>query len=324
MPHAGVSAAPDTGVLGRDHAPTAERRPAGTSARAPRPRSIARRRVVDRAVRAVAWLAGAFGIFIMGWIVFTVVVRGIGAIDWAFFTQPTPQDPMSPGGGLANAIVGTLAITAGAAIIGIPIGLFGAVYLAEYGRNGRIATTIRTITNVVLGVPSIIAGMFAYAILVKPLHHYSGFAGSVALAFIMLPVMTRTAEDVLNLVPNELRESSLAMGAPRYKATMGVIMRAARPGLITGTILAVVRVSGETAPLLFTALSSPYWLTGLLGPSGYFGGPTANLTKTIYDYATSPYKNWQELAWGGALLIIVTVLLLNVGARLIFQRGKEW
>jgi phosphate transport system permease protein len=289
-----------------------------------RRRSVARRRAVDRAVRVAAWLAALFGIFVMGWILVTVVVRGIGAINWDFFTQPTPQDPMQSGGGLANAIVGTIAITLGAALIGIPVGFFGAVYLAEFGRNGRVATVVRTITNVVLGVPSIIAGMFVYAILVKPLHQYSGFAGSVALAFIMLPVMTRTAEDVLNLVPNELRESSLALGAPRWKATMGVIVRAARPGLVTGAILAVVRVSGETAPLLFTALSSPYWLTGLFGPSGYFGGPTANLTKTIYDCATSPYQNWQNLAWGGALLIIVAVLGMNVLTRLVFQRGKEW
>jgi len=187
---------------------------------------------------------------------------------------------------------------------------------------GRIATAIRTITNVVLGVPSIIAGLFAYAILVKPLHHYSGFAGSIALAFIMLPVMTRAAEDVLNLVPNELRESALAMGAPRWRATLGVIVRSARAGLITSTILAVVRVAGETAPLLFTALSSPYWLKGLFGPSGFFGGPVANLTKTIYDYSTSPYQHLQQLAWGGALLIIVAVLGTNVLVRLVFQRGK--
>ena len=289
-----------------------------------RTRSVTRRRLVDRVVRGLSWAAASVGVFIMGWIVVTVVVRGIGAINWAFFTQATPQDPMQAGGGLANAIVGTIVITLVAAVIGIPVGFLGAVYLAEYGRNGRVATAVRTITNVVLGVPSIIAGMFVYAILVKPLHHYSGFAGSVALAFIMLPVMTRTAEDVLNLVPNELRESALALGAPRYKATMGVIVRSARPGLITGAILAVVRVSGETAPLLFTALSSPYWLTGLFGPSGFFGGPTANLTKTIYDYATSPYENWQDLAWGGALLIIVAVLGMNLLARLVFQRGKEW
>jgi phosphate transport system permease protein len=288
-----------------------------------RRRSVARRRFVNKVVTVGAWTAGAIGIFFMGWIVLTVVRRGIGAINWAFFTE-LPPGPGDPGGGLANAIVGTIVITFGAALIGIPVGFFAAVYLAEFGRNGRIATAIRTITNVVLGVPSIVAGLFAFAILVRPLSHYSGFAGSVALAFIMLPVMTRTAEDILNLVPNDLRESALAIGAPRWKATMGVIVRSARGGLITGAILAVVRVSGETAPLLFTALSSPYWLEGLFGQSGYFGGPTANLTKTVYDYATSPYQNWQDLAWGGALVIIVTVLGMNILARLIFQRGKEW
>ena len=198
------------------------------------------------------------------------------------------------------------------------------MYLAEFGRNGRVATGIRGITNVVMGVPSIIVGVFAFAILVKPVHHYSGFAGSVALAFIMLPVMARTTEDILNLVPNELRESGLAMGAPRWRVTMGVICRAARGGLITGATLAVVRIAGETAPLLFTALSSPYWMTGLFGAGGYFGGPVANMTKTIYDFAGSPYSHLQHLAWGGAFVIIVAILGMNILVRLLFQRGKEW
>jgi phosphate transport system permease protein len=152
-----------------------------------------------------------------------------------------------------------------------------------------------------MGVPSIIVGVVAYGLLVLTFRHYSGFAGSAALAFIMLPVMARTAEDILNLVPNELRESALALGAPRWKATLGVVCRAAKSGLLTGAILSVVRVGGETAPLLFTAFNSPYWLHGLFGSSGFFGGPTANLTKTIYDFATSPYQNWVNLAWGGAL-----------------------
>ncbi|HEY5112647.1 MAG TPA: phosphate ABC transporter permease PstA [Coriobacteriia bacterium] len=300
---------------------SADTMPGPLSAVPLRPRSVARRRVVDRLVTSLAWLAAAFGVFIMGWIVVTVVGRGIGAINWAIFTQSPPAGA-DLGGGLGPCIVGTIVLTGFAAVIGIPIGFFGAVYLSEFGRTGRIATAIRTITNVVLGVPSIIAGLFAYAILVKPLHHYSGFAGSIALAFIMLPVMTRAAEDVLNLVPNELRESALAMGAPRWRATLGVIVRSARAGLITSTILAVVRVAGETAPLLFTALSSPYWLKGLFGPSGFFGGPVANLTKTIYDYSTSPYQHLQQLAWGGALLIIVAVLGTNVLVRVVFQRGK--
>ncbi|MFA4966179.1 MAG: phosphate ABC transporter permease PstA, partial [Thermoleophilia bacterium] len=245
------------------------------------------------------------------------------AIDWGFFTQ-LPPAAGQVGGGLGNAILGTLAITLAAALLGIPTGFLAGVYLAEYGRDGRMATAIRLIANVVMGVPSIIVGVFAFAILVRPLHHYSGFAGAVALAFIMLPVMARTTEDMLNLVPNELRESALAMGAPRWKVTLGVVARAARGGLITGGVLAIVRVSGETAPLLFTALSSQYWMQGLFGPEGFFGGPVANLTKQMFDFAGSPYPGWQELAWGGALVIIVAVLGMNVLVRLLFQRGKKW
>ena len=222
-----------------------------------------------------------------------------------------------------NAIVGTLVITGVAALMAIPTGFLGGIYLAEFGRNGRIATGVRMIANVVMGVPSIIVGVFAFATIVKPVQHYSGFAGSVALAFIMLPVMARTTEDILNLVPNEIRESGLAMGAPRWKVTLGVVCKAARGGLITGATLAIVRVAGETAPLLFTALSSPYWMTGLFGPGGFFGGPVANLTKTIYDFSGSPYPQWQELAWGGALVIIIAVLGMNILVRLLFQRGRQ-
>jgi phosphate transport system permease protein len=289
-----------------------------------RHRSAARRKAVDLAVKVLSWIGASFGIAVMAFVVWQVIVRGIGALDWAFFTETTPQDPNSTGGGLANAIVGTLIITGVAAAIGIPMGFFGGVYLAEFGRNGRVATAVRMIANVVMGVPSIIVGVFAFAILVQPVSHYSGFAGAVALAFIMLPVMARTTEDILNLVPNELRESGLAMGAPRWKVTLGVVCRAARGGLITGATLAIVRVAGETAPLLFTALSSPYWIEGLFGPGGFFGGPVANMTKTIYDFAASPYPNWQDLAWGGALVIIVAVLGMNILVRLVFQRGKEW
>ncbi len=286
-----------------------------------RRRSVGRRRIADALVQTGAWIGAVIGIAVMGWIVVTVVVRGMGAWNVAFFTK-LPPPPTGGGGGVANCIVGTIVITLGATIIGLPLGFFGAIYLAEFGRTGRVATLIRSVTNIVLGVPTIIAGMFAYALLVLPSHHFSGFSGSIALAFIMLPVMTRTAEDMLNLVPNELRESALAMGVPRWRATLGVIVRAARGGLITGGLLAVVRVAGETAPLLFTALSSPYWLT-LHGGSGYFGGPVANLTKFIYDNAQQPYPHLIEMAWGAALLIIVTVLGVNIVTRLIFQRGYE-
>jgi len=289
-----------------------------------RHRSTAGRRVTDRLVKGFAWIGASLGIAVMVFIVWEVVARGAQVWNVAFFTQPTPQDVTSTAGGFANAIVGTLVITGVAALMAIPVGFLGGVYLAEFGRDGRVATSIRMIANVVMGVPSIIVGVFAFAILVQPLHHYSGFAGSVALAFIMLPVMARTTEDILNLVPNELRESGLAIGAPRWKVTLGVVCKAAIGGLITGASLAIVRVAGETAPLLFTALSSPYWMTGLTGPGGFFGGPVANLTKTIYDFSASPYPHWQDLAWGGALLIIVVVLGMNILVRLLFQRGKEW
>jgi phosphate transport system permease protein len=299
--------------------------PASRSSALPlRRRSAARRKALDATVKALAWIAASCGIAVMALILYEVVVRGAKAWDLAFFTQPTPLDPLSASGGMANAIVGTLIITAGAALLAIPVGFLAGVYLAEFGRDGRTATAIRMIANVVMGVPSIIVGVFAFAILVKPLQHYSGFAGSVALAFLMLPVMARTTEDMLNLVPNELRESALAMGVPRWRVTLGVVLKAARAGLITGATLAVVRVAGETAPLLFTALSSPYWITGLFGPGGYFGGPVANLTKQMFDMAGSPYPHLQALAWGGALFIIVFVLGLNILVRLIFQRGKEW
>lgn len=288
-----------------------------------RPRSHARRKAVDVVIKVSAWAAAWSGIAVMLLIVWEVIQRGITAIDWAFFTE-LPPVVGEDGGGLGNAILGTLVITAVAAAIAIPVGFLGGVWLAEFGRNGRIATGVRMVANVNMGIPSIVVGVFVFAVLVKPLQHYSGFAGSIALAFIMLPVMARTTEDILNLVPNELRESGLAMGVPRWRVTLGVVIRAARSGLITGAVLATVRVAGETAPLLLTALSSPYWLDGLFGPEGFFGGPTANLTKTVYDFSGMPYERMQELAWGGALLIIVAVLGLNVLMRLIFQRGKEW
>jgi phosphate transport system permease protein len=289
-----------------------------------RHRSVARRKAVDAVVKVLSWVGALCGIAVMAFVIYQVIIRGIAVISWQFFVQSTPQDFMSPTGGLANAIVGTLLITAVAALISIPAGFFGGIYLAEFGRNGRVATAVRMIANVVMGVPSIIVGIFAFAIMVKPMGHYSGIAGSVALAFIMLPVMARTTEDILNLVPNELRESGLAMGAPRYKVTLGVVCRAARGGLITGATLAIVRVAGETAPLLFTALSSPYWITGLFGSDGFFGGPVSNLTMTMYQFAGQPYPELQQLAWGGALVIIVAVLGMNVLVRLLFQRGKEW
>jgi phosphate transport system permease protein len=277
-------------------------------------RSAARRRMTDRSVTVFSAVAALIALLALGWILYEVVRRGAGAIDFDFFTKlPTP--PGEPGGGVANAIVGTLLMTAMATAAGVPLGLLGGVYLAEFGKKTRFGAAVRFCTNVLMGTPSIIVGVFAYTLVVLPTKVFSAYAGALALAIIMLPVMGRTAEDILTLVPNSLRESALALGAPRWKVTLSIVFRAARPGLITGGLLAVARASGETAPLLFTCLNSPYWMHSL-------GEPIANLTVTIFNYAMSPYDNWQQLAWGASLVITVGVLLLNLAARLSFRGSK--
>jgi len=259
--------------------------------------------------------AALLGIAVLAWILWEVIARGSAALTPAFFTQaPTP--PGVEGGGLANAIVGTLVLTAIATGIGTPIGVLAGVFLAEFGTKSRIATAVRFTTNLLMGTPSIIIGIFVYALLVLPVGHFSGWAGAVALAIIIIPVVLRTTEDMLSLVPDELRESALALGAPRWRATLGVVFRAAKTGLVTGVLLAVARVSGETAPLLFTALNSYYWPETI-------NEPTANLTVTIFNYAMSPYADWQEKAWGASLLITVGVLFVGVLSRFVLDRRKK-
>jgi phosphate transport system permease protein len=251
--------------------------------------------------------AALLGIGVLVWILWEVVARGIGALTPAFFTRlPTP--PGMEGGGLANAILGTLLMTVLATAIGTPLGLLAGIYLAEFGTTSRIATAVRFTTNLLMGTPSIIIGIFTYALIVLRTGHFSGWAGAVSLAVIMFPVVLRTTEDMLNLVPDELRESALALGAPRWRATLTVIFRAAKTGLVTGILLAVARVSGETAPLLFTALNSFYWPESI-------NQPTANLTVTIFNYAMSPYHDWQAKAWGASLLITVSVLVVAILSR---------
>jgi phosphate transport system permease protein len=218
-----------------------------------------------------------------------------------------------PGGGLANALVGTLLITLLATLIGVPVGLFAGIYLAEFATKSVFAISVRFTTNVLMGMPSIIIGLFIYTILVVSTGHFSGYAGAVALAIIMLPVVARTTEDMLGLVPNALREAALALGAPRWKVTLGIVFRAAKSGLLTGVLLAVARVSGETAPLLFTTLNSPYWTFSL-------NKPMANLTVSIFNFAMSPYRDWQQLAWGASLIITAAVLLLTVVARVAIRK----
>ena len=278
------------------------------------PRSLTTRRIANVTVSALSTLSAFLGIFFLGWILFEVMQRGLGAVSPAFFTElPTPIGVT--GGGLANAIFGSVLMTLLATLIGVPLGLCTAVYLSEYGRDSRLANTVRFCTNILMGIPSIIIGMFVFALIVVRIHHFSGAAGALALAIIMLPIVARTSEDMLNLVPNALRESALALGIPRWRAINNIIFRAARTGLMTGVLLAIARVSGETAPLLFTALNSPHWPESL-------SAPMANLPVTIFNYAMSPYEDWQRLAWGASFIIMVAVLGLTLVSRFLLHERK--
>jgi len=273
------------------------------------------RKLSNTIVVGLSGFSALIGLFFLGWILMVVIIRGVSAISLDFFTKlPTP--PGVAGGGLANAIVGTLLITLMAVLLGVPLGILGGVYLSEFGERSKVAAVVRFAANVLMGTPSIIVGVFIYAIMVFPMGHFSGYAGAVSLAVIMLPVVVRTTEDMLRLVPNTLRESALALGAPRWKITFQVVFRAAKSGLLTGVLLAVARVSGETAPLLFTALNSPYWMKSL-------SGPTANLTVTIFNYAMSPYRDWQQQAWGASLLIMMGVLSATIISRLYLKGRKK-
>ena len=279
-----------------------------------RPRSIRSRKAINGAVSVVAGCAASLGLFMLVWLLYVIACKGLAAINWPFFTS-LPSPPGEAGGGLANAIVGTAIITAVATALGVPVGILAGTYLAEFGREGRFVGAVRFCSNMLMGAPSIVIGVFVYTLLVVRMGHFSGFAGAVALAIIMLPVVARTTDDMLKLVPNSLRESALALGAPEHKMIFQIVFRAARGGLVTGVMLAIARVSGETAPLLFTTLNSPYWSVSL-------GKPMANLTVTIFNYAMSPYTDWQAKAWGASLLITAGVLLANLAARFVARERK--
>lgn len=278
------------------------------------PKGTGFRRLLDTVVKLTACLAAVVGIFFLGWILFEVVKRGAGAINWSLFTE-LPAPPGADGGGLSSAIVGTLLMTGLAAVVGVPLGIFAGIYLSEIASRPQWIGLIQFAINVLMGVPSIIIGLFVYTILVLPLGRFSGLAGAVSLAIIILPVVARTTDDMLRMVPNTLRESALALGAPRWKVTRDVVLRSARTGLLTGVLLSIARVTGETAPLLFTALGSVYMPTTLMAP-------TSNLTVTIFNYAMSPYPDWQQTAWGASLLIMVAVLGVTVLARWLLG-GKQ-
>ncbi|MFM9039855.1 MAG: phosphate ABC transporter permease PstA [Betaproteobacteria bacterium] len=270
-----------------------------------------RRKLANTIGVGLSMFAMALGLFVLLWILFILFKNGIAALDWAMFTQSTPA-PGSEGGGLANAIVGSILIVGFSTIISTPIGILAGIYLAEYGDESKTAAVTRFVTDIMLSAPSIILGLFIYAILVAQVKHFSGWAGSLALSLIAIPVVVRTTENMLRLVPGSLREAAFALGAPRWKVATMVTLRAAQAGVVTGVLLALARISGETAPLLFTALNNQFFSTDM-------NKPMSNLPVVIFQFAMSPYDNWVRLAWGGALLITLTVLVLNIVARVVFR-----
>ena len=270
-----------------------------------------RRLLTNRIGIALSMLAMTLGLFVLLWILFVLFKNGFQALDWNLFFSSTPA-PGSEGGGLANAIVGSLMMVGFATLVSTPIGILAGIYLAEFGDTSKTAEITRFMTDIMLSAPSIVLGLFVYAIRVAQVKHFSGWAGTLALALIAIPVVLRTTENMLRLVPGSLREAAFALGAPRWKVTTMVTLRAAKSGVVTGVLLALARISGETAPLLFTALNNQFFSLDM-------NGPMSNLPVVIFQFAMSPYDNWVRLAWGGALLITLTVLVLNILARVFFR-----
>jgi phosphate transport system permease protein len=271
-----------------------------------------RRLVVNRFNLVMSLATMAFGMAFLLWILFVLFQNGIAALSPTLFTQSTP--PPGSAGGLRNAIYGSVMIVLVATLVSTPVGILAGIYLAEFGKAGVLAKATRFINDILLSAPSIIIGLFIYTIYVATVGHFSGWAGSAALALIAIPVVVRTTENMLHLVPNSLREAAVALGAPMWKVILMVTLRAVRGGVITGILLAVARISGETAPLLFTALNNQFW-------SADMNGPMANLPVVIFQFAMSPFEDWKSLAWAGALLITLTVLALNILARTVFRQS---
>jgi phosphate transport system permease protein len=270
--------------------------------------NLSRRKITAAVALGASGVATAIGLAFLAAILWTLFSKGLGGLSWSVFTQTTPAPGSS--GGLLNAIYGSLVMTLLGVLIGGPIGILAATYLSEYGRDTRLSTVIRFINDVLLSAPSIVIGLFVYTLVVVPMGHFSALAGAVSLAIIVIPVTVRTAEDMLRLIPQAMRHGSAALGAQPWRTITSIVYPAARSGLLTGVLLALARVSGETAPLLFTALNNQFWNANL-------NQPMANLPVVIFQFATSPYPNWQSLAWAGALLITLFVLFLSIIARLI-------
>ena len=271
------------------------------------------RAAVNRVMLGLSALALAFGLFWLVWIIVTLLIEGATALRPSLFYQMTP--PPGSDGGLANAIMGSIQMVATAVLIGTPVGILAGTYLAEYGKSSWLANATRFINDVLLSAPSIIIGLFVYMVYVAQVKHFAGWAGALALAIIVIPVVVRTTDDMLKLVPNSLREAAVALGCPTWKMITLISYRAARAGIMTGILLAVARISGETAPLLFTALNNQFWNTDM-------DKPMANLPVVIFQFAMSPYEDWQRLAWGGAALITLLVLGINIVARMFVARKR--
>jgi len=271
-----------------------------------------KRKLKNRLILTLATVISILGMALPFWILFTVIQRGFGSFNWALITQITP--PPQAEGGLLNAIVGSLLMVGAAMVIAAPIGIFAGVYLAEYGRESKLASLVRFVNDILLSAPSIVIGLFVYIIMVIPMQHFSGWAGVVSLAIIAVPVMVRTTENMLLLVPDVMREGSLALGSSKRQAILKICLPAAKNGIITGVLLALARISGETAPLLFTALNSPNYSLDL-------SQPIANLPNTIFQFAMSADSGWISLAWAGAALISLYVVIINLFARLVFARN---
>jgi len=272
---------------------------------------FAARKRLNQVALALSLAAMAFGVFWLIWILWETIRLGIGGLSLALFSDMTP--PPNEAGGLANAIFGSFVMVGLATCVGTPIGVMAGVYLAEYDRSSWLASTTRFVNDILLSAPSIVIGLFVYAVVVAKFKSFSAYAGIVALALIVIPVVIRTTENMLSLVPSALREAAYALGAPKWKVILTITLRAARAGVITGVLLAVARIAGETAPLLFTALNNQFW-------NGDLSKPMASLPVTIFKFAMSPYENWQQLAWAGVFLITVAVLGLNILARVLTRQ----
>jgi phosphate transport system permease protein len=270
-----------------------------------------RRKVMNSVALALSLAAMSFGLLWLIWILVETVRLGVGGLSVAVFTEMTPP-PQSDSGGLANALFGSALMVGLATCIGTPIGIMAGIYLAEYGRDGWLGSVTRFINDILLSAPSIVIGLFVYALIVAKFKSYSGYAGVIALALIVIPVVIRTTENMLALIPNALREAAYALGAPKWKVILSITLKAARAGVVTGVLLALARIAGETAPLLFTALNNQFWSANL-------AEPMASVPVTIFKFAMSPYENWKELAWAGVFIITMGVLALNILARTLFR-----